>query len=67
MERIQHMDATTARAMAEGLQETDSEEQYYAAWQHLIDTGEAWMAPGSIGREAAALIARGLCHQRRDV
>lgn len=38
-----------------------SEENYFAAYQHLIDSGSAWTLQGRIGRQAAALIDAGHC------
>tara|TARA_B100000131_G_scaffold319645_1_gene365964 strand:- start:1181 stop:1366 length:186 start_codon:yes stop_codon:yes gene_type:complete len=47
--------------IAEGYTEAESEEQYYAAWQQLIDTGLAWNLQGWFGRTAMRLIEEGLC------
>lgn len=44
----------------------ESEENYFAAYQHLIDTGVAWQLQGRIGREAARLISSGHCHQKGE-
>lgn len=37
-----------------------SEENYLAAYQHLVDTGVAWQLQGRVGRTAADLINAGL-------
>tara|TARA_B100000131_G_scaffold207090_1_gene199166 strand:- start:693 stop:896 length:204 start_codon:yes stop_codon:yes gene_type:complete len=47
--------------IAEGYIEAESEEQYIAAWQHLIDTGLAWRLQGWFGRQALHMIDRGVC------
>lgn len=41
-----------------------TEEQVVAAYQHLIDTGTVWSLQGSYGRTANALIEHGLCHRK---
>ncbi len=51
-----------ATLIAEGAQEAESDEQYIAAWQHLIDTGLAWSMQGFFGRTASVMIQNGLCY-----
>ena len=41
--------------------EFESEEDFLAAWQTLIDSGTVWKLQGSYGRTAADLIMQGLC------
>lgn len=48
-----------------GFEETD--ENYFAAYQYLIDTGMAWTLQGRIGRQAMALIEAGHCHPAAPV
>ena len=50
--------------IAEGVYDPKSEEEYYAAWQQLIDTGLAWSLQGWFGRTAMWLIEEGICEQR---
>ena len=47
--------------IAEGIVEPRDEEEYYAAWQHLIDRGLAWNLQGWFGRTAMRLILHGHC------
>lgn len=42
--------------------EDASEDDTFAAWQFLIDTGACWQLEGRFGRAARDLIAAGLCH-----
>jgi hypothetical protein len=55
-----------AVGIAEGWIEAESEDQLIDAWQRLIDTGLAWRLQGWFGRNAAALIERGVCSQPHD-
>ena len=57
--KMSDLDATM---IAEGVQEAESDEQYIAAWQHLIDTGLAWQLQGFFGRTASAMIQHGVCY-----
>ena len=60
MEKVK-MSVFDATMIAEGVQEPETEEQYLAAWQQLIDTGLAWGLQGWFGRNAMALIKSGRC------
>jgi hypothetical protein len=60
------MDIFTATMIAEGVEEAD-EEQQVEAWQLLIDTDTCWKLQGWFGRQAAALIKAGVCHQKEEV
>jgi hypothetical protein len=55
------MNTFEATMIAEGVDEPESEEQYFEAWQHLIDTGTAWQLQGWFGRTAMDLINAGHC------
>lgn len=58
------MDQFTAVGIAEGFIDAESEDQYLAAWQYLVDTGLAWRLQGWFGRTAAALIDQGLIENK---
>ena len=54
------MDAYRAAMLAEGVEETDDEEELRAAWQYLHDTRLAYQLQGWFGRQATALIEAGV-------
>lgn len=54
------MDNFTAVMIAEGQEPVETEEEFLAAWQHLVDTGVVWGLQGWYGRQAEAMIADGL-------
>ena len=45
--------------IAEGASEPTPQMSYIQAWQHLVDTGEAWKLQGWFGRAAARMISEG--------
>ena len=51
--------------IAEGYIDAENEEQYFAAWQQLIDTHLAWKLQGWFGRTAKYMIEQGHCHEDR--
>ena len=57
------MDNYTATMIAEGVIETDTEEEVIEALQHLVDTGLAWQLQGAIGRMAQHLIDKGVINE----
>lgn len=54
------MDDYMAVGIAEGFEEPESEQQYFAAWQHLVDTGMCWRLQGWFGRTAQSMIDAGV-------
>ena len=56
----QPMTVYKAALIADGTEDPVSEEEYLAAWQHLVDTGEAWQLQGCVGRTARDLVEAGL-------
>jgi hypothetical protein len=58
------MNAMKAVNIAIGLQDSDNDEQYNAAWQYLVDSGMAWTLEGAIGRQAARMIKEGIINSR---
>lgn len=55
------MDTFTAVGIAEGFIESEGDEDFLAAFQHLIDTGDVWHLQGWFGRTAQNLIDAGHC------
>ncbi len=55
------MDIYTATGIAEGFIKAETDEQYWEAWQRLIDTGVCWQLQGRFGRTARDLILSGQC------
>lgn len=53
------MNSYLALDIIDGFIEVESDADYYAAWQYLVDTGEVWRLPGSYGRMARNLIYEG--------
>jgi len=56
------MNVYSAVSIAEGFDPVYTEEEYYAAWQYLIDTGTCWKLQGWFGRTAQHFIDEGFCH-----
>jgi hypothetical protein len=61
------MSNINAIGIAEGYIESENPEQYYAAWQQLIDSGLAWSLQGWFGRRAIELIDEGFCKPPKQV
>jgi len=60
------MDSFTAVMIAEGVEEVETEEEYIAAWQYLIDSKLVWSLQGWFGRNAKNLIDAGICQPMED-
>lgn len=45
--------------IAEGIEEVETPQEYYAAWQKLVDSGTAWELQGWFSRTAQSLIEAG--------
>lgn len=55
-----------ATMIAEGVQPVETEDEFFAAYQHLIDNGVVWQLQGSFGRTAVDLIEAGHCRWAED-
>lgn len=58
------MDKYRAVAIVEGFEPVETEEEFLAAAQYLVDTGLAWTLQGLFGRVCKQLIDAGLIEDR---
>ena len=56
------MDILSATMIAEGVDDVETQEEYFAAWQLLVDTGIVWQLQGFFGRTATDMINNGDIH-----
>ena len=56
------MDIFSATMIAEGVDDVETQEEYFAAWQLLVDTGIVWQLQGFFGRTATDMINNGDIH-----
>jgi len=61
------MNNVDAINVAEGLVDAETQEQYIAAWQQLIDSGLAWSLQGWFGRRAMQMIEEGHCRPPKQM
>ena len=61
LEEDTDLNVYSAVSIAEGFDPVYTEEEYFAAWQYLIDTGTCWRLQGWFGRTANHFIEQGLC------
>jgi hypothetical protein len=59
------MDTYEAIKIIDGDDGESTAVEWLAAWQHIIDTGDAWQLQGFYGRTALELIAVGLVEPGR--
>ena len=57
------MNIFEATMICEGVEAVETEDEILEAWQLLIDTGTCWTLQGFFGRQAAALLDAGICHE----
>jgi hypothetical protein len=48
-----------AVGIAEGFEQPKNEREVKQAWQHLVDTGQAWRLQGFFGRTASDMLQSG--------
>mgnify|MGYP003651026958 CR=1 FL=1 len=53
------MTPSRAIGVAEGYEEAEGEDEYFAAWQYLLDSGLCWTLQGWFGRMAIRLLEEG--------
>lgn len=58
------MNKYRAVAIVEGFEPVETEEEFLAAAQYLVDTGLAWTFQGFFGRICRELIEKGLIQDR---
>jgi hypothetical protein len=67
LEEDSELNIYSAVSIAEGFDPVYTEEEYFAAWQFLIDTGACWRLQGWFGRTANHFIEQGLCQPPSNI